>query len=136
MIYPVFIAALVLIFLTIPAPWSTMYIQSALFSVVVISFINLATCKLSSIAVTMGESLRAAIMAVLAIAAIILLNAQLGLGKSQAGMIIRYLCEIAAAGFVMWRVLSIAWQPVAITVGLSAAIIYSALWFYFKIPVL
>ncbi|WP_395005442.1 hypothetical protein [Undibacterium sp.] len=136
MIYPVFIAALVLIFLTIPAPWSTMYIQSALFSVVVISIINLATCKLSSISVTMGESLRAAIMAVLAVAAIILLNAQLGLGKSQAGTIIRYLCEIAAGGFVMWRALAIAWQPVAITVSLSAAIIYSALWFYFKIPVL
>ena len=136
MIYPVFIAALVLIFLTIPAPWSTMYIQSALFSVVVISIITLATCKLSSISVTMGESLRAAIMAVLAVAAIILLNAQLGLGKSQAGTIIRYLCEFAAAGFVMWRALAIAWQPVAITVALSAAIIYSSLWFYFKIPVL
>jgi hypothetical protein len=113
-----------------------MYIQSALFSVVVISFVNLVTCKLSSISVTMGESLRAAMMAVLIVAAIILFNAQLGLGKSQVFTIIRYLCEFAAAGFVMWRALSIAWQPVAITVGLSAAIIYSALWFYFKIPVL
>lgn len=136
MIYSVFITALVLIFLTIPAPWSTMYIQSALFSVVVISFVNLVTCKLSSISVTMGESLRAAMMAVLIVAAIILFNAQLGLGKSQVFTIIRYLFEFAAAGFVMWRALLIVWQPVAITVGLSAAIIYSALWFYFKIPVL